>query len=90
MFGDRYTRRSIEVLDHGDASSSMRVRHDDAGVDRESLASHLIASCSAHHRLEQSSSRREIPLSRKCRQFFENVRMVRNAAVESQPAKRER
>jgi hypothetical protein len=33
-------RRRIEVFDFGDASTAMGVGHDDAGVDRESFASH--------------------------------------------------
>jgi hypothetical protein len=37
IFRDCATGRRIEVLDLGDASTSVRVRHDDAGVDREGL-----------------------------------------------------
>jgi hypothetical protein len=54
IFRDCATGGRIEILDLGDASSSMRVRHDYAGVNCESFASHdPFLDAARNHGLEQ-------------------------------------
>jgi hypothetical protein len=72
IFRDCATGGRIEVFDFGDASTSTRVRRDDAGVDRDGIASYDPFLHTARHHGLDSLHRRSLSRKRP-RRFFENV-----------------
>ena len=84
IFRDRATGRRIKIFDLGDASPSMCVRHDDAGVDCESLRlPRSFPSCSARdYGLEELAQ--EIALAKPPVAVLGEGRMIGNLAVEPQ------
>ena len=83
IFRDCATGGRIEVFDLGDASPSMRVRHDHAGVDCEGLASHdPFLHAARHDGLEQLAQ--EIALAETAVAVLGKRRMIGDVAVEPQ------
>ena len=79
-------RSRIEVLDLGDASPSMRVRHDDTGVDREGFApDDPFLHAAPHNGLEQLAQK--IAFTETAVAVLGKGRMIGNVAVEPQPTK---
>ena len=86
IFRDCATGSRIEVFGLGDASPSMRVRHDNAGVDCESLASHdPFFHTARHDGLEELTQK--IALTKPAVAVLGEGRMIGNVAVEPQPTK---
>jgi hypothetical protein len=72
IFRDCATGGRIEVLDLGDASSSMRVRHDYIGVDREGLPRTTPSFTQRATTVSNSLRKRSLSRKRPWR-FLENV-----------------
>ena len=80
---DRPTGRGIEVLDLGDAAPAIGVGHDDAGVNREGLASDdPFFHAARHHGLEQLAQK--IALAKTAVAVLGKRRMIGDVAVEPQ------
>jgi hypothetical protein len=72
IFRDRSIGRRIEVLDLGDAAPAMGVGHDNAGVDREGLAS-TMPSFMQRATTVSNSLRKRSPSRKRPWRFLENV-----------------
>jgi hypothetical protein len=88
IFRDGTTGGRIEVFDFGNASTSMRIGHDYAGVDGEGLTSHdPFLHAARQHGLEQLSQK--IALAEAAVAVLGKCRMIRNLAVETQATEME-
>jgi hypothetical protein len=86
IFRDRTTGGRIEVFDFGAASTSTRVRSDDAGVDREGVASYDPFLMQLATTVSNSFAQ-EIALAKTPVAVLRTGRMIGNVAVEPQEAK---